>query len=750
MNLASRCREAISHVAMLKKELAMHQRRAAEALALQRQQHQAPVPKLIPNVKSKAGSDKVIQSTTDVAAEMDRMDRLMAVHAPPPPPPNPPAKVVAPAAAVTDDDGSPKGEFYSDYDEEGKEGSPSSSADSEDDELGPEVGFGTNTIFAHSASPRIPAKANDYNEGFPDDLPQSARKKLTPFRPSAPEISEVDSDANSVSSSQSDYRRTIMSSIDAFEASFVTNFPESFSSSPKEEEPPTTSAIYNPFFPSPRMDPPESVELTPAEIAKAKSAPAFPRSHDDPTQQLPPRSRPGPNERETINASTSSQKSKAVNVEDVVPSTPPRLPSEGTALIQSTPDDKKEPRTPISLICRKTPGDGHDEPPRPEKTASATARARYEKALQPRTNQTGIRATSWKSVKSEKDAAEAPNPEAETPPQESSIKRSKAEPVVAIRNPNPVLQRLQQRRANSPSVTKISTPAASSSPWRSTFQRSATPIVSNPPSSAPFPKTQPFLPNRSPEPVLAKSNLQPKTPNVATTDESASPSVSSAISVFEQGAKRNEEFSTTTVARPSRPVRRATSFGSPQFTRPTSPGFVPSDEEDEGFIRSKARSSSASDVRSLNRKRAGDEEDDYVQEWNQARGLTAKELQSLTSRSNGFEKSSLQNGGSDEFRETARHIFESRSQRTFEGQQSKELDSLSYQGHYQRSSTSSSSSVSGGARNSLRNVTKPLSYAEPSLNSKLRQGDVFFAKSDAENHANGEGSGGDYVTSVRL
>ena len=38
MNLASRCREALSHVAMMKKELATHQRRAAEALALQRQQ----------------------------------------------------------------------------------------------------------------------------------------------------------------------------------------------------------------------------------------------------------------------------------------------------------------------------------------------------------------------------------------------------------------------------------------------------------------------------------------------------------------------------------------------------------------------------------------------------------------------------------------------------------------------------------------------------------------------------------------
>ncbi len=38
MNLASRCREAISHVAMLKKELALQQKRTAQALASQREQ----------------------------------------------------------------------------------------------------------------------------------------------------------------------------------------------------------------------------------------------------------------------------------------------------------------------------------------------------------------------------------------------------------------------------------------------------------------------------------------------------------------------------------------------------------------------------------------------------------------------------------------------------------------------------------------------------------------------------------------
>merc|ERR1712238_335393 len=37
MNLASRCREAISHVAMLKKEVSEYQRRSAELLSIQRQ-----------------------------------------------------------------------------------------------------------------------------------------------------------------------------------------------------------------------------------------------------------------------------------------------------------------------------------------------------------------------------------------------------------------------------------------------------------------------------------------------------------------------------------------------------------------------------------------------------------------------------------------------------------------------------------------------------------------------------------------
>ncbi len=106
MNLASRCREAISHVAMLKKELSMHQRRAAEALAMQRQQSKMMMGAsdevdnsngMGGSVNQSAVSATAMTSTppprlrsssaVDVAAEMDKVDRILASHAAPSPRP---------------------------------------------------------------------------------------------------------------------------------------------------------------------------------------------------------------------------------------------------------------------------------------------------------------------------------------------------------------------------------------------------------------------------------------------------------------------------------------------------------------------------------------------------------------------------------------------------------------------------------------------------------------------------------------
>lgn len=709
----------------------MHQRRAAEALAQQRQQ-QVVVPRLLPHMASKAGADKFFQSTADVAAEMDRMDRLMAVHAPPPPPPNPPSIVSAlPTRTPSPDDESPKGEFFSDYDEEKKNGSQSSSEES-DDELGPEVGF--KKEFPHT---------DHYNEGFPDDLPRSARKKPASILPPAPEISESDADTASVSSNQSDYRRTIMSSIDAFEASFSTSFPESFSSSPQEEKAPKTSEIYNPFFPSPRRDIKESSQPTSAEIAKARSAPALPRSYDEPSVPLPK------NEKGSISALAPRPRSSGdVSLEEVVPSTPPKVSREVTPSSDGTPgtqDDKNEPRTPISLICRKVSNDEYDEPRRPEKTASASARARYEKALQSRTYQPGARSSSFRSNAPEKENSEESlsqqfASEQDTPTSKPPSGETQATPPV--KTPNQVLQRLQQRIAASSSSSN-SLRNASPSPLKSSLHKTESPQIFKNVSTAVFSKTRPVTASKTPEPVGSEVNQVAKTPDVALVKNGASPTVSSAIDVFEQAAKRNEGFANISGGRAAKPVRAA-SFGSTPPNRPASPS-LPFDEY-EIPRRSTRKSLSTGELGSMASRQSDDDEDFLTRR--KSRGMSARGFQSSTTRS---DHDNPNRRNEDDSREIGGSSFASRIKRASEFPPSKGIEPPSYLGQSQNSSATTSNLAAGGAaRNSLRNVTKPMSYAEPSLNSKLRQGDVFFPKNDSDKRTGGDDGRKDLLASVRL
>ena len=778
MNLASRCREAISHVAMLKKELAMHQRRAADALALQRQQHQGQLPRTVPNTtQSKVSSEKLV-SKTDVAAEMVRMDRLMAAHAPPPPPPPhpPPKDLESPIEEPTTEDGSPKSEFYTDYDEEKKYSSASDDDDEkeEDDELGPEVGFNTKPIFPHSASPRSPDKADDYADEFNEGLLPSGRKKQGVFRPSAPEISEVDSDANSVSSNQSDYRRNIMTNIDAFEASFATNFPESFSSSPTNEETQTPSEIYNPFFPSPRKDPPLSIEPTPAELAMARSAPALPRSFGERVHSLPMRASPPLRAMDNIQASTPSPRSnpsRSVDeiMDEIMPTTPPRSVREVTPSSHRTPDsaarshsERRDPRTPMSLICRKVSTDEIDEPRRPEKTVSIVARARYEKALQPRGFQPGPRSSSsssWRDSgsKSEKETSEELDDESLQPEAESlsskrpGRRRLRSSPPTApasSKTPSNVMQRLQQRRAKSPSVSTNSTRSSSPRSLKSLFRRSLSPRTTKPGSTSASPKTQPDVatPPEAPSPEPTPPEISSKASTGTT------PSVLDVVSRYEQAAKRAERLGTISGSggRSARPPHR-TSFSSPIASRSPSPGCSPSDEEDEGEPRGQTRVASPRAFKSLTRNLSEDD-DDVVRGWSDARAAgSARELQTLAKRAAGHEKSSrTRNGATDHMHEVSNNSFSPRN-RTYEKSEFKSVDPATYVAQSQRPNAPTSTFIAA-ARNSRRNNTKPVSYAEPSLNSKLRQGDVFFAKNDSDKRTNGDDMlEADYNTrSVRL
>ena len=74
----------------------MHQRRAAEALALQRQQVQRMNSSQSVETETKVSEPRGLQPH-EVAMEMDRMDRILAENAPPPPPP---PKVVQPLKSL--------------------------------------------------------------------------------------------------------------------------------------------------------------------------------------------------------------------------------------------------------------------------------------------------------------------------------------------------------------------------------------------------------------------------------------------------------------------------------------------------------------------------------------------------------------------------------------------------------------------------------------------------------------------------
>jgi hypothetical protein len=458
---------------MLKKELAMHQRRSAEALAFQRQQTQRMAKGLSKEtfkLSQSFSSDK--EDDESRAASVEEMGKVLSVVSPPPPPPGAPnntpprptsvqqqqpetkpepMKLYLPSPPPPPPGGpsnqansfpansttpfsiaSPQGQFFLDEDDEEDDddekgetpkskasaeredqlrplGSPSddkhrrlsdprtpdsrSSNEVDDNDEGEDEKSKIMTLFARSASPKKPMS---FNEEFPSDIVQPLHRS-TPghrFGNKSPQeqISEQGEDTSfanaattnsknsaSVSSSMSptvtsvnspDRRRngpTSMSSIDAFEASFDTNFPDAFS--PKEEEAPkntpTSSEIYNPFFPSPARSPmpngftnsagsphmrPLSTEAPVAnDFANSTGRPV--RGHSESLSKETPL----PAQPKTPDANMRRDPSRQVDEY----STPP----------------KAKPDVQISPV---------DEPKRPEKTISAVARARYEKAMQPR------------------------------------------------------------------------------------------------------------------------------------------------------------------------------------------------------------------------------------------------------------------------------------------------------------------------------------------------------------------------------
>ena len=301
MNLASRCREAITHVAMLKKELLVQQRRAEE---LERQQQ-------LPAAAAAAvpmGQQQQQQQQQQMATPMQQrappqtppmsadMKQALAASPPPPPPAGPPppsaSKRVSPNAAALERQSSQRQE---------KRGSDGSSGSGRGNDIGgaaaPFVSGGANRVLAAKAQhqqQQMPASVDDdfsdedEVDNFLDDTPddeldvENVTDKLSkeaffgeePGRPAqhlptTPEKEDAVVGTNSPMGhvkSQPPKRKiqkgvdpdigrppspvfsnaamvkartemSTMSSIDAFEASFDTTFPTSFQSAVQKDGP---------------------------------------------------------------------------------------------------------------------------------------------------------------------------------------------------------------------------------------------------------------------------------------------------------------------------------------------------------------------------------------------------------------------------------------------------------------------------------------------------------------------------------
>jgi len=366
MNLASRCREALSHVSMLKRELAAHQRRSAEALAMQRQiveramastpgtpaampttpsgsvaqeptsQGVDTTPKRNLEIATSAPSSSghvtpPLQQITsphqiespvistpppkltprramDVAKELEILDETVASHAlkakatsttPPPPPPLSSEEPPPPESPPTLSDPVDSDDFEEESlsttnqlhppqfvdDVPGHRPAPVEATIPEDANntstdtagSGGSLVSPPKTYFPHSASPKV----DNYNEEYPADF--SAVRKRAAVRPKLGMLDgfaegEDEDPPNDIG---------IKSSLDAFEASFAVDFPDSFSprDTVAEEK---KSEIYNPFNsparPQPAGQSPQGHRVV---VAHQALKPPEPLQHHEPRKDPP-------------------------------------------------------------------------------------------------------------------------------------------------------------------------------------------------------------------------------------------------------------------------------------------------------------------------------------------------------------------------------------------------------------------------------------------------------------------------------
>jgi hypothetical protein len=307
-------------------------------------------------------------------------------------------------------------------------------------------------LFPHSASPKVViARRQNYDDEMPPDIiPDPHRSNMVESHP-VNDIEEQDDEAvgsssSPVSSSSPSVtsqhsitkRRDVIgiSSIDAFEASFDTTFPSAFT--PKEEAErkdrtagtSTSSEIYNPFFPSPAR-PPEKTEGPTQASPQTGTQSSLSISAEKPPIAISP---------EIIRTATVSDTSVFDN-----PSTPEEKKNSDASYDDECHTPPHEPRKIVNSA---------EEPRRPEKTVPSSARARYEKALQPRHSSSS---SSGENGKIEPQATLSAEPDYRAQPsQEKSFSMLRS-------SPSALLRRIHQRRVNKQINRQQSAPESISS-----------------------------------------------------------------------------------------------------------------------------------------------------------------------------------------------------------------------------------------------------------------------------------------------
>lgn len=447
MNLASRCREAITHVAMLRKELKNHERRASESLALQRQQTQRMASNLSVEVS------KMSQSWSEDTGESITIDidKVLKIDSPPP---RPSPKVKSSSLNPKGEDAETKEETVSTspinggnesekkskiVEEKSKSLStpPEKTADTRVQKESPKVystpnkhrssdrftpNFDspksdekTDGLFPRSASPKL--ERTNYNEEFPSDMIPLPQRGNVAGHSEQDEIASLELPGPSWISPEGalQLRQDIVgiNNIDAFEASFDTPFPDNFSpgkSNDAEGEERKTgnsspSETYNPFAESPAITSVDSDEMyRPVTLPLPSPKVKVPSSPDSPM---------------VIRKPTTPEENKITdNKDDVQYHTPPQE----KRLNGLSPEE---------------------EPKRPDKTGFEAARARFEKALQPRNS-------SFSNMQNSKSSTQKSGA-----PSSGNVEKGSS-------SPGALMKRIQQRRAIKEIYRQQSAPLSSS------------------------------------------------------------------------------------------------------------------------------------------------------------------------------------------------------------------------------------------------------------------------------------------------